>query len=57
MLTTTYGESEISTPSCEIFEPKGPIEKGTTYIVRRKLPGERTFAFLGVSGAKRFITK
>ncbi len=24
----------ISTPMCEIFEPSGPIENGTTYMVR-----------------------
>ncbi len=32
--TATYGESVISTPMWEIFDPSGPIEKGTTYIVR-----------------------
>ena len=42
MLTTTYGESVISTPSSEIGEPSGPIENGMTYIVRpRMLPANR----------------
>src|SRR3954470_3143762 len=31
---TTYGESVISTPSAEIFDPSGPMQNGTTYIVR-----------------------
>src|SRR3954447_15364710 len=34
MLTATYGESVISTPMWAMGEPSGPIEKGTTYIVR-----------------------
>ena len=32
--TTTYGESVSWTPTWEIREPSGPIENGTTYIVR-----------------------
>ncbi|HYE62470.1 MAG TPA: fibronectin type III domain-containing protein [Phycisphaerales bacterium] len=32
--------------------PRGT--QGTTYIVRRRLAGEREFSFLGVTGAKRF---
>ena len=28
---------------------------GTTYIIRRKLPGESEFSFLGVSGKKTFV--
>src|SRR3954453_10211999 len=31
---TTYGESVISTPRAEIFDPSGPMQNGTTYIVR-----------------------
>src|SRR3954453_21942927 len=31
---TTYGESVISTPSAEIDDPSGPMQNGTTYIVR-----------------------
>src|SRR5665213_4347461 len=34
ILTTTYGLSVISTPICAMGLPIGPIEKGTTYIVR-----------------------
>src|ERR1700722_15482900 len=34
MLVTTYGLSLSSTPICAIGEPSGPIENGTTYIVR-----------------------
>ncbi len=32
--TATYGESVSSTPMWAIGEPSGPIENGTTYIVR-----------------------
>ena len=32
--TATYAESVSCTPMCAIGEPSGPIEKGTTYIVR-----------------------
>src|SRR3954454_18201039 len=32
--TATYGESVSCTPMYEIGEPSGPIENGTTYIVR-----------------------
>ena len=37
MFTTTYGESVISTPSCAMREPMGPIENGTTYMVRPRI--------------------
>ena len=37
MLTATYGESDNSTPMCAIGEPIGPIENGTTYIVRPRI--------------------
>ena len=30
----TYGESVISTPSWDIGEPSGPMQNGTTYMVR-----------------------
>ena len=33
MFTTTNGLSVNSTPICAIGDPRGPIEKGTTYIV------------------------
>src|SRR6476659_167337 len=34
---TTYGESGLSTPRAEIGEPSGPMQKGTTYIVRPRM--------------------
>src|SRR6201995_569693 len=34
---TTYGESVISTPRAEIGEPTGPMQNGTTYIVRPRM--------------------
>ena len=34
MCAATYGESVSCTPTCAIGEPSGPIEYGTTYIVR-----------------------
>ena len=30
----TYGESVISTPSWDMGEPSGPMQNGTTYMVR-----------------------
>ena len=33
----TYAESVSSTPMCAIGEPSGPIENGTTYIVRPRI--------------------
>lgn len=43
METATYAESVISTPMAERSEPSGPMQNGTTYIVRpfiepRKMP-------------------
>src|ERR1700747_1141138 len=35
--TTTYGESVISTPSWEISPPSGPMQNGTTYMVRPRM--------------------
>lgn len=32
-----------------------PGANGTSYIIRRKLPGDADFSFLGVAGAKKFI--
>ena len=34
---TTYGLSVISTPSWLIREPSGPMQNGTTYIVRPRM--------------------
>lgn len=33
--------------------PRGT--SGTSYIVRRKLPGETSFSFIGVTGERRFV--
>lgn len=52
--------------AASIIAPSGAIElrwkatnpagtSGTSYIVRRKLPSESTFTFVGVSGEKRFV--
>jgi hypothetical protein len=35
--TATYGESVISTPSWEMLPPSGPMQNGTTYIVRPRM--------------------
>ena len=35
--TTTYGESVISTPSWEISPPSGPMQNGTTYMIRPRM--------------------
>jgi len=37
MLTATYDESVSWTPMWAIREPRGPIENGTTYIVRPRM--------------------
>src|SRR5690606_12367269 len=37
MDTATYGESVISTPTWEISLPSGPMQNGTTYIVRPRM--------------------
>ena len=37
MLTTTYGLSVSSMPTCAMWLPSGPIENGTTYIVRPRM--------------------
>src|SRR3954454_6413491 len=47
---TTYGESVISTPSAEIFDPSGPMQNGTTYIVRPRMqPSNRPFSVERIS--------
>ena len=35
--TATYAESVSCTPMWAIGEPSGPIENGTTYIVRPRI--------------------
>ena len=37
MLTATYGESVSWTPMWAMGDPSGPIEKGTTYMVRPRM--------------------
>ena len=37
MLTATYGESVNCTPMWAIGEPSGPMENGTTNIVRPRI--------------------
>src|SRR5205085_4956085 len=42
--TATYAESVISTPKAEIRDPSGPMQNGTTYIVRPRMqPLKRPF--------------
>ena len=38
--TATYGESVSCTPMWAMGEPSGPIENGTTYIVRPRIEPE-----------------
>ena len=48
--TATYGESVSSTPMCAMSEPRGPIEKGTTYIVRPRMqPRKSSWSFARIS--------
>ncbi len=50
MLAATYGESVISTPICAMWEPIGPIENGTTYMVRPRMqPLNRRSSVLRIS--------
>src|SRR4051812_20937800 len=47
---TTYGESVISTPSAEILDPSGPMQNGTTYIVRPRMqPSNRPLSVSRIS--------
>src|SRR5690349_4356656 len=50
MFTATYGESDSSTPMWAIGEPSGPIENGTTYIVRPAMqPSNRPLSVVRIS--------
>ncbi len=50
METTTYSESVISTPSFGSSAPRGPMQKGTTYMVRpRMLPRYRSVMRVRIS--------
>ena len=52
--TATYGESVSCTPMCAIGEPSGPIEKGTTYIVRPFIePAKRPRSVSFISSGSR----
>ncbi|CAM5738738.1 hypothetical protein SHIRM173S_04713 [Streptomyces hirsutus] len=42
METATYAESVISTPIADSGEPRGPMQKGTTYIVRPFMEPRKT---------------
>lgn len=42
METATYAESVISTPMAESGEPTGPMQKGTTYMVRPRMDPRKT---------------
>ena len=45
MLTTTYGESVSCTPIRDIGEPTGPMQNGSTYIVRPRIePSNNSFS-------------
>ena len=37
MFTTAYAESVSCTPICDMGEPIGPMEKGSTYMVRPRI--------------------
>jgi hypothetical protein len=50
MFTATQAESVSSTPMCAIGEPSGPIENGTTYIVRPSMqPSKRLWSLSRIS--------
>ncbi len=52
--TATYAESVICTPMWAIDEPSGPIEKGTTYIVRPRIePRNRSVSVSRISAGSR----
>src|SRR4051812_32500346 len=57
MLVTTYGLSLSSTPICAIGEPSGPIENGTTYMVRPRIePSKRPSSVVRISsGATQLL--
>ena len=52
--TTTYGESVSWTPMWDLSEPSGPIENGTTYIVRPFIePAKSSFIVSRISAGAR----
>src|SRR5882672_6944794 len=58
MITTTYGESEISIPILQIGESNGPIANGMTYIVlpaMQFLNMPRSFSFISAGSAQLLV--
>jgi hypothetical protein len=64
--STAPPPGQPSNISVELLAPSGAVQlrwkcanpsgtQGTSYIVRRKLPAESTFTFVGVTGEKRFV--
>src|SRR2546426_404279 len=54
MLTATYAESVSWTPMWAIGDPSGPMEKGTTYIVRPRIdPRNRSRSVDFISAGSR----
>jgi hypothetical protein len=54
MLTATYGESVSWTPMWAIGDPNGPIENGTTYMVRPLIePRNRSVRVARISAGSR----
>src|SRR5919106_2870086 len=54
MDTATYAESVSCTPTCAIGEPSGPIENGTTYMVRPRIePRKRPLSVSRISPGSR----
>src|ERR1700722_18242611 len=54
MLTTTYGESVSCTPMRAMGDPSGPMENGTTYMVRPDmLPRNRSVIMAFMSAGSR----
>ena len=57
MLTATYAESVSCTPMCAMGEPSGPIENGTTYIVRPRIAPVNELEHLGphLAGSRQLL--
>src|SRR5882762_8016964 len=54
MLTATYGESVSCTPTWLLSEPSGPVENGTTYMVRPRIaPANSSFSVSLISEGSR----
>jgi hypothetical protein len=54
MLTATYNESVSCTPTWLLSDPSGPIEKGTTYIVRPRIePANSSLRVSRISAGSR----